>query len=202
MCPGSPLQQQEAMAVPEQSWVLIPPPRDLKTSRGRGKAGPRVSCILLSAAGVVNGGRGKTYQGDFSNWSVKWYWFGLSIDLEPSFLYMVSFFNNSFDYMTELQERCSDIWYCINCYGVRSFLSSCSIFSLPLSKRLVNSIPVLLINDKKSGNSFFVFPSDAGYASVISNVGVHVGKNRLQRLLIRSLLVGISNALWVRWYLK
>ena len=31
---------------------------------------------------------------------------------------------------------------------------------------------------KKSGNNFFAFPSDAGYANVISNVGVHAGKNR------------------------
>lgn len=82
VCPGSPLQQEEAMEVPGQS--RNPP-------QAEGRQGPSVSCVSLSAAGVVSGGRGRSSRVHFSCWSVKWYWFGLFIDLEPSFLYAVSF---------------------------------------------------------------------------------------------------------------
>lgn len=43
---------------------------------------------------------------------------------------------------------------------------------------------------KKSGNNFCAFPSDADYANIITSVGVHVGKNRLQRLLTNEEFAG------------
>lgn len=56
VCPGSPLQQEEAMEVPGQS--RNPP-------RAEGRQGPSVSCVSLSAAGVVNGGRGRSSRVQF-----------------------------------------------------------------------------------------------------------------------------------------
>lgn len=63
------------------------------------------------------------------------------------------------------------------------FLKLVFYIQFTTKQKIVNSIPGLLINYKKSGNNLLAFPSDAGYANVVSNVGVHVGKKRPQRLL-------------------